>query len=264
MAPRQHEPRSWDAVVRREWWIPLLVVALAAVLALALSSRPGEPLYEARAVIAIDSSFLQKYPDLPRPDHVMQEVQKDGVLARIAEESGVSTETLSAGLSAYTLDDPQSRLVVRFRSRDESEAAGVAAVAAKVLAERAIEMGGAEIRALEGRIEDTEKSLTAVRRIDNQTSGRRSAELSLDIVATQWQMRMKLYEDKLALRQMRSTYYYNGNVATEDVAPARRRGSSVATAAVLGLVLGLVLAALREVLSASPTRAPSDDAEQRS
>jgi hypothetical protein len=248
MTERQPDERSWDAVVRREWWVPLVVVLIGASLALAFASRPGTPMYEAEAVIAIDSSFLQKYPDLPRPDHVMQEAQKDSVVARVAEASGVATEALKAGLAVYTLDDPQSRLVVRFRSRNESEAVQAATAAATVLAERAIEMGGAEIRALEQRIEDTDKSLTAVRAIDNRTSGRRTAELSLDIVATQWQMRMKLYEDKLALRQMRSTYYYNGNVSAKDVAPARRRGSSVATASLLGLVLGLVAAAVREAM----------------
>lgn len=234
--------------MRREWWIPVLVAVLAIAAALALASRPGKPLFEARAVIAIDASFLQKYPDLPRPDHMMQEAEKDGIVARVVEASGVSTEALRASLFVYTLDDPQTRLVVRFQSRDESQAAGVAAAMAQALVERAVEMGGAEIRALEQRIEDTEKSLTAVRRIDNQTSGRRDAQLSLDIVSTQWQMRMKLYEDKLALRQMRSTYYYNGNVTTDDIAPARRRGASAATAAILGLALGLVLAALREAM----------------
>lgn len=246
MTQRQVEPRSWDAIVRREWWVPVAATLLAALLAFAFSSRPGTPLYEARAIISIDASFLQKYPDLPRPDHVMQEAAKDSVVSRVVEESGVPTDVVRAGLVVYTLNDPQDRLVVLFRSQDESQAVSIASAAAVVLAERAVEMGGAEIRALEQRIEDTERSLGAVRKIDNQTSGRRSAELSLDIVATQWQMRMKLYEDKLALRQMRSTYYYNGNVASEDVAPARRRGSSVATAAVLGLVLGLVAAALRE------------------
>ncbi len=234
--------------MRREWWVPVVVAALAVTAALAFASRPGKPLFEARAVIAIDASFLQKYPDLPRPDHMMQEAEKDGVVARVVEASGATTEALRASLSVYTLDDPQSRLVVRFQSRDESQAAGVVTAMARALVERAVEMGGAEIRALEQRIEDTEKSLTAVRRIDNQTSGRRDAQLSLDIVATQWQMRMKLYEDKLALRQMRSTYYYNGNVATDDIAPARRRGASAATAAILGLALGVVLAALREAM----------------
>lgn len=242
------EHRSWDATVRREWWVPVVVASLAVAVALVFANRPGKPLFEARAVIAIDASFLQKYPDLPRPDHVMQEAEKDGVVARVVGASGVTTEALRAGLSVYTLDDPQTRLVVRFQSRDESQAVGVATAMAQTLVQRAVEMGGAEIRALEQRIEDTERSLTAVRRIDNQTSGRRDAQLSLDIVATQWQMRMKLYEDKLALRQMRSTYYYNGNVTSADIAPARRRGASAATAAVLGLALGLVLAALREAM----------------
>lgn len=263
MARVQSEPRTWDAVVRREWWVPIVVAALAVAAALAFASQPGRPLYEARAVIAIDASFLQKYPDLPRPDHMMQEAEKDGVVGRVVEASGVATEALRAGLAVYTLDDPQSRLVVRFQSRDESQAAGVAAAMAQTLVERAVEMGGAEIRALEQRVEDTEKSLSAVRRIDNQTSGRRDAQLSLDIVATQWQMRMKLYEDKLALRQMRSTYYYNGNVTAEDIAPARRRGASAATAAVLGLALGVLLAALREAMLLKGANRASAAEEQK-
>ncbi|MHB1342264.1 MAG: hypothetical protein ACYC77_10520 [Coriobacteriia bacterium] len=246
--------------VRREWWIPLLTVAVAVAVGLIASSADSTPLYEGKAVIVVDTAILSKYPDLPRPDDVVKEISADDFVSAIASESVLPTETVKANLRAFTQGSTQGQVALTFRSADESVATTAAVIAARNLRARAIEMGGPEVYELGRRVAETERSLSAVHKVDNEAGSDRGSQFELDLVATQWTMRMRLFEDRLELRKLQAAYFYNGNIKVVDIAPVRRRGATVAGAIVLGLALGLVLAVFREAVIMRPRVVATVDA----
>jgi len=246
-----HEGRtSYLATVRRQWWIPVACVLVAAVAAGVATSKTPAPQYQARAIIVVDNATLSQYPDLPRPDDMLKEIEKDEFVVHVADTASVATDTVIAALDAFTLEDPQSQVVVTFESPTESTATSVAITAATRLAERASELSGKEIKALRQRVEATERALKAVRRIALDAGRGAPASLALDLIGTEWEMQLRLYEDRLHLRAIESAYYYNGNVRVANVSPSLRRSTTVAGAIVVGLLLGMVIAVLREALLA--------------
>ncbi|HZL06163.1 MAG TPA: hypothetical protein VFE45_12235 [Coriobacteriia bacterium] len=246
--PDQAIHPSFLPAVRRQWWIPLVVALVAALAAGIVTSREPAPEFLARAVIVIDHSTLSKYPDLPRPDDMLKELAGDSLLGYVARATGVETDTVRASLDGYTLEDPQSQLVVTFESPTESVATSGAVTAATRVTERAADLSEKEIKALRQRVEETERALKAVRRIKLQAGKSAQPSLALDLIGTEWEMQLRLYEDRLQLRAIESSYYYNGNVRLGDVSPALRRWTTIAGAVVVGLLLGFVIAVYREAM----------------
>jgi len=236
------------AAVRRQWWIPLVVALVGAVIAGVATSREPVPAYQGRSIIIIDTSTLSKYPDLPRADDMLKELERDDLISYVAATAAVDTQTVVASLNAYTLEDPQSQMIVTFESPTESIASSGSIAAASRITERAVELSAKEIKALRQRVDETERALKAVRRIGLEAGRNAEASLALDLVGTEWEMQLRLYEDRLQLRAIESAYYYNGNVVTSDVSSAARRSTTVAGAIVVGLLLGLVIAVFREAL----------------
>ncbi len=259
-----HHP-SFLAAVRREWWIPLAVMVAAGVIAAGVSSAHPTPLYEGRAIVIIDSATLSKFPDLPRADDMLREIEKPEFVSQVASEALVPSETVAAELSAYTREDPQRQLVLTFHSPSESEASSVTVIAATAAAKQAGRLGGHEIYELQRRVDETQRALREVVGINADAGGDRAAsQFRLDAAGTQWEMRMRLYEDQLSLRTLRNAYYYNGNISVSDIAPVRRRGTTIAGALVLGLVLGLIIAVFREAILTRPRVVETADADAES
>ncbi len=246
--PDQGAHPSYLSAVRRQWWIPLACALVAAVVAGVATSTTPAPEYQARAVVVIDNVALSAYPDLPRPDDMLKEIDRDEFVAYVADAASVATETVGVALDAFTLGDRQSQLVVTFESPAESVATSAAVAAATHATERASELSGKEIKALRQRVEATERALKAVRRIALDAGRDAPASLALDLIGTEWEMQLQLYEDRLHLRAVESAYYYNGNVRLTNISPALRRSTTVAGALVIGLLLGLVIALFREAL----------------
>jgi capsular polysaccharide biosynthesis protein len=246
--PDQAAHPSYLAAVRRQWWIPLACALVAAVVAGVATSKTPAPEYQARAVVVIDNATLSAYPDLPRPDDMLKEIKQDEFIAFVGDAAAVETETVNVALDAFTLEDRQSQLVVTFESPTESVATSAAVTAATRVTELASELSGKEIKALRQRVEATERALKAVRRIALDAGKSAPASLALDLIGTEWEMQLRLYEDRLHLRAIESAYYYNGNVRITNISPALRRSTTVAGAIVVGLLLGLVIAVFREAL----------------
>jgi len=246
--PDQGAHPSYLAAVRRQWWIPLACALVAGVVAWVATSKAPAPEYQARAVVVIDNATLSAYPDLPRPDDMLKELRQAEFITHVAEVASVPTDTVSAALDAFTLEDPQSQLVVTFESPTESVATSAATAAATRVTERASELSGKEIKALRQRVEATERALKAVRGIKFDAGKNAPASLALDLIGTEWEMQLRLYEDRLHLRAIESAYYYNGNVRVTNLSPTLRRSTTAAGALVVGLLLGLVLALFREAL----------------
>ncbi len=108
------------------------------------SSAHPTPLYEGRAIVIIDSATLSKFPDLPRADDMLREIEKPEFVSQVASEALVPSETVAAELSAYTREDPQRQLVLTFHSPSESEASSVTVIAATAAAKQAGRLGGHE------------------------------------------------------------------------------------------------------------------------
>lgn len=263
--PKQTHMPTFLAAVRREWWIPLVVMVVAGAIAAAVSSADQTPLYEGRAVVIIDSAALSKFPGLPRPDDMLRVIKSSEFTSLVASEALVGSETVAAELNAYTREDPQRQLILTFRSADESEASSVTAVAAAAASKKAEQMGGVEAWELERRVTETQRALKDAALISTAAGGSRADnDFRLDYTGMQWEMRMRLYEDQLSLRTLRYVYYYNGNIVVSDVAPVRQRGALLLGALVLGLVLGLVIAVFREAILMRPVHAQEQTSDEQS
>lgn len=254
--PERHHPTFLEAV-RREWWVPLTVMLLAGFIAAAVSSTNPKPLYEATAFLSVDSPTLSKFPDLPRADDMLREITGDEFASVVASQTQVASDTILGELRASTRDDPPRRLVVTFRSPDKAMASAVTSAAAGYATIRAAELGGKEIYELQRRVTETQRALKEVQGIRADAGRGADEAFRLSSAGTQWEMRMRLYEDSLALRTLRTAYYYNGNLDVQDVAPVRRRGTTILGALVFGLVLGLVIAVFREALLSRPQKRPA-------
>ncbi len=250
----EHPHPTFLEAVRREWWIPVAVMAVAGAIAFFLSSANPAPQYEGRAVVIIDAPTISKFPDLPKPDEMIREVASATFSSEVASRAAVPSETVAAGLKASTRDDPQSQLIITFTSPDETVASRVATIAAGYAAERAAVIGGKEIWELQRRVTETQRALKEVLKIQSEAGRDAGSAFEMSAAGTEWEMRMRLYEDTLGLRTLRNAYYYNGNLKTPDVSPVLRRGATIAGAIVFGLVLGLVIAVFREALLARPRK----------
>ncbi|MCE5190688.1 MAG: hypothetical protein LLG08_02855 [Actinomycetia bacterium] len=250
----EHTHPTFLEAVRREWWIPVAITVLAGGIALALSSASPAALYEGRAIVIIDAPTVAKFPDLPKPDDMIRELASNAFSSEVASRAVVPSDTVAAGLKSSTRADPQSQLIITFRSTDKALASRVATTAAGYAAERVSVIGGKEIWDLQRRVTETQRAMKEVLRIQSEAGRNASSSFELLAAGTEWEMRMRLYEDTLALRTLRNAYYYNGNLTTSDVSPVHRRGATIAGALIFGFVLGLVIAVFREAILSRPMK----------
>lgn len=245
--PDAEPRRAWTVLVAREWWVVALAMAIAAAVAyLVVADRASAPQYEARAVLAIDSVTAARYPGLPSPDQLVSALSADRFLDGASKLASVTPDEITSSMSVYTLGAPPSQLVVSFETTDSDRARSVVETLAAHVVDYARTLGTAPIGEQQERVRETEDALESIE--DLVRAARRSSDVSLRLLAeqTRWQMRMRLREDLALLRELEGTYAWNGAITVGRISLARSLAAPLGGAALLGLVAGVAVAALRE------------------
>ncbi|MBE0476637.1 MAG: hypothetical protein IBX62_06025 [Coriobacteriia bacterium] len=239
---------TWLAVVRRQWWVVALtiVVAVAVGYASSLVADEPEPEYEGRARIVVEPKTLGKYYRLPQVDELLTDVSSEQFATRTAVETGIDERHLEAGLRVFSLKNPQTALVVAYRSSESSEALQVADEVAKRVVKRALALGQKEVDQTKREIRLTEKAIRQIEAMsivaDQSLRRPERAAAARDL----WEMNLQLESLRDGLEKIMSAYSYSGGATVAQLPVIERRASGVAGAALAGLAAGMAVAAVRE------------------
>ncbi|MDI6901185.1 MAG: hypothetical protein QMC79_05780 [Anaerosomatales bacterium] len=236
------------AVLRREWWLVLLVVAVATGGAFLITDRaqPEEVVYEARAAIFVDEAALSASPALPSADRVLNTATGSQFLSQSAEEATMTVEALESGLDVYSTDPAQTRIIVSFRSPVQAEATSTAAVVAENLVASTEEAAKDEFTRQRRIVALTEQAVERMQSLSRDAIGDEAAEVSA--AHALWEMRISLERDRALLTALENAYVYDGDVTVREIRKASRLSNNVIGGFVLGIMIGVLVAGVREAL----------------
>lgn len=263
--------RLWWSVVAR-WWLVALCVALGILIGYLISLGGGR-VFEAKATVYLGqplspSGNSQVQTLATNPATVNQIVRSESVVRAVAVKVGVPPEQLRAGVSSKAVAGAVAKagqtslveIVVRGPWRRES--AEAADALSQVVVERVSAYPEAKIARLEATLDSVEQELSVVESsVDayeqqlEAASGLEPAErlAVVGLLNSAVQQRGQLLEDKketeleLALAQdVERASVVSGAAATK--VSARSRQSSMIVGAVIGLVVGILLALAWEPL----------------
>jgi capsular polysaccharide biosynthesis protein len=269
--------RYWWAIVAR-WWLVVLCVAIGVLIGY-LVSLGGGRLFQAKTTVylgqpltATGSAQLQGLGT--NPTTVNQIVKSESVVRAVADEVGVDADELRAGISTRAVSGAvarqgQTQLVeVSVRGPWRRQSADAANMLGETVVERVSAYPDAKIELLESLLTDQQRELEA---IDASIDGYRAAIesdstlepserlLLVSLLGSAEQERGRLVEQKtqtelsLAVAQEVERASVVTRAAASRVA-ARSRSTSMIVGAVIGLLVGVVLALLWEPIRARLTR----------
>ncbi len=232
------------AIAGREWWVVVLCAAAAMLVAAVAGDRVARTAsWEGRGTIAIDAVTVARNAGIPSADQVVTAAEGQRFQARVAHTLQLDPAELSEAMGVHTLDSPPRSLVVTLRGNDATAtSAAVASLTAEVL-DLADALGASAIGTQKARVQETEAALRDVRRLAEGDDDRLTR---LAASAAVWEMRMSLLADREELRLLTDAYSWNGDAVLRRVPAAAGSGATVAAAGLIGLALGLAVAALRE------------------
>lgn len=261
--------RYWWAIVAR-WWLVVLCVAIGVLIGYVVSLGGGQ-LFQAKTTVylgqpltATGSAQLQGLGT--NPATVSQIVRSESVVRAVADQVSVSPDELREGISTRAVSGAVARLgqtqlvEVSVRGPWRRQSADAANLLGETVVERVSEYPDAKIELLEGLAAGQERELEAVdASIDSYRdaieggSGLTPSErlLLLSLLANAEQERGRLIEQQtqteLSLAVAREVE--RASVVTRATATrvaARGRSTSMIVGAVIGLLVGVVLALLWE------------------
>lgn len=228
------------SAVQRQWWI-VAVVVLAAAIAGYVLAMDEETTYSARATLQVDSSILARVSGLPGPERLLKAVGARDFRSEIASRTGVDEATLETAMRAYIVGSPAESFVVEFSGTDETVARQVADAAAIATVEEVKRLGATELERQALNISETKALLQSLESLRVTTDWERA-----DIEFRRWQARRDLADLEALNSRYSRAYVYEGNVVVSKKSASSKQLEAVTGAALIGMVSGLALAALRE------------------
>lgn len=253
-----NEMRDLLAVVRRQWYIVAVAMAVAVVAAgvyVATKAKP-ETTYAATSHVNLING-TSEIVGLPTIDAMIASVSSDEVREFTAERLGVAPGKVPA--ASAEVNAKNTRVVdITVKSPDRAAAERAAeayaqAVRKRVLVEmypqmdyteRKIESLKARVDRLDARIAEVRKRLSS----RNLTAAERIAyeSMAFQLEEAKFEPEDEIQSSELALAQYAQYVYVDGEPKVKRSAPAGALASDLLRAAVLGLLAGLGLAWVRE------------------
>lgn len=255
--------RYWNALASR-WWLPVVGLVAGALLGYVISLG-GEQVYRAQATIYLGqplggaSSNTQLQSQQTNASSVRQIVTAESVIQRVASRAGlrvgqlrgrVSTSAVS-GNNARQGQAPLVTITVTGKAPRKTRLAANGLANQAVLGLRGYAQ--AKIASLNEQIASYDRQLAAIDRAARSTG--ESTAAILDI------RRGDLEQARLQATQLlaQAQYVESPRILVKAAAhktTARTRRSTIAVAAAIGLVLGIVAALVWEPVAASMARRP--------
>ncbi|MBE0476155.1 MAG: hypothetical protein IBX62_03540 [Coriobacteriia bacterium] len=247
--PEGHPVAVLTDAVRRQWWL-VAVVTVAALAAAYLATRDARTTHTGTAQVAIAAAITAR-PGVVKPDDLVSEITGDGEEYRsiVASETGIPAEDLSSDMNAYTTGDPQAWLFVTYRADDEAEAERGAAAMARGVVTRGRELSTGEIDKARALMELTQRMVEEVERTEflaNQMRTQSEADLAKSQAL--YSLRLSLLNYTSAYQSVLDAYSWDGDVSVTSRPASKTLRDALAGAGFLGVMLGVALAAVRELM----------------
>lgn len=229
--------RTASEVIRRNWLVVAACV-LAAVAVAVVASLGATTTYEGRAVIGVDAVSVAQNVRLPNPDKLITFVRSGTLVDQLSEEFELGEDEVLDGINAFSLGNPQDRVVITFTSEQEAEAEDVTRAAAIATVDYGYELADPFISLQRQLVDDAASTLEAIEPLVDDSPAQRYPV---------WNVRRLLYTDLYNLTFAETMFSYDDGVSVT----AQTRLSVITRAAIGGLIVGLALAivlvAIREV-----------------
>jgi len=214
--------------IRRSWIIALVCVVAAVGVAVAVN-LDSTTWHEGRATIYVDAVSIAQNARLPTADRLIAYAQSSGLASELGEEFGVSTDTMLADLNAFSLGNPQDRVVVTFVSEDAGRAEDVTRAAAHATLDKGFELADPVIAHQRKVIDESLETLEVLEPLVDESPSTRFPV---------WTVRRNLYVDEYNISFVENMFAYDDGVSLTTTT----RQAMIIQAAVGGLIVGLVLA----------------------
>jgi len=229
------------AVLRRQWWLIVVVVVVAAITGY-VASLGTVDVYTGVATIVIDTAPSSRYRGMPVADDLVKEVSGSGIRSTVATLLGVDETTVAQNLRAAASGNPLTRIKVSYSAATEdASAAGARAAALEAIA-FVRDTTSKEVAYREAQIAASEDALAVFDKAS------KVQELGTNDTYQRWTIETQLLDYNNALEGVNGVYTYDGTVASSVSRASDTRNRNALGGAVLGFVLGILLAGVREAL----------------
>ena len=230
-------------VVRREWWVVALALLVAIAAGLLLSSGT-KATYVGKATIEIDAATVSRNPDLPSPTAVQQAALSEAARAAVSATTGVSATALSSDAKTALFGTPARQIVLQFTSSDRNEALLVADALRQEALLQANELGAAAITRARAFRDETLNAIAVMPQPDTITNPSERAS----VIYQRWNLNTQLTGFTASLDAIEKAYSAVSPATVSRQSALLSKAKTLAAAALLGLLLGLAVAAVREGL----------------
>lgn len=229
MSPEE-STRTASGIVGRDW--PVVVACILAAVAVAVVANLGATTtYEGRAVISVDAVSVAQNARLPNPDKLIAFARSSTLVGQLSDEFGLSEDAVWEGINAFSLGNPQDRVVITFTSEDEAEAEDVTRAATNATVGHGYELANPFIVLQHQLVDDSISTLEVLEPLVDEAPTQRFPV---------WNVRRNMYTDLYNLTFAETMFSYNDEVSVA----AQTRQSVIGRAAIGGLIVGLALAAI--------------------
>ncbi len=233
--------RFADAV-RREWWVVALAVVAALVVGVLLAQQSSTA-YVASSSVRVNPGTLNRYPGLASPDQALAAVSSGAFYEAAAATAGVDAQELKANAKAYLVGSPVRELVFEYRAEDEATARKLAIALAGQGANAVAELNAIETDRVAALAQETRSAIDTI-------SGTKVTDpwQSADLAEKLWTARTALLGYEASLAAMQAAYVPTGEASATREGALMASAQTVAAALLVGLVLGVAIAGVREAL----------------
>ena len=225
--------------VRRQWLIMLVAALVAAAVGyVAVGELPDT--HVATSTIKIDSSALRRFTGLTGPDALLDSVRSDEFIEGAAEHVGMSAEVFEEAVHIYTAGITVT-MYVEATAEDRDEAERLAAEVAAFIVEWQEQLSILDLGKQRILVEESLDTLEFLEGVQ-MDSGWEESDLEYKL----WNVRRDLATNEAILLSMEQVYVVHGTPAVEAVSGVRERQVATLGAALAGLFVGFVVAAVRE------------------
>ena len=229
------------AVVKRQWWLVVAVMLVAAGIGFAVSLDTAD-VYTGVATISIDTAPSSRYRGMPVADDLVKALSGTEARSAIGTTLGVDAATVAANLHAAAAGNPLTSIRVTYSAGTKDAAEAGAKAGADYLIGVVAKSMEKEVAIRQGQITASENALAA---IDAAT---KVSPLTPQDAYERWGIETQLLDFKNALEGVLGVYTYDGTTTSTVALASSAQKKTALGGAVLGLALGILLAGAREVL----------------
>ncbi len=231
--------------VRREWWLVLLVVAVA-MIGTILATSGGVASYTGSATVYIDYPAVNRFPPLFYGDRMLELIQSPAFFNALSEKTGIPVEDIRANMRTSAQGKFLDKLAIRYTADTEAEAEEAADKLAAAVIEYAGEVGAVETDRQAAVIAVNEDAVAKIEVLLETVRAQGEPYQEADLVSKLAMHEAEIINTATALRAIEDAYTYDGVVKVDGGTASTLRIDALAGALLAGLVAGIGIAALRE------------------